>query len=186
MDEMPARIYALVEPLLMPTPTPRHSTQTDPTVSDVPSLMPADEKKGAPGPGYVLADVLDADDPADRDATAIHLGSAKTRIDASNSHGPTDESVTGVDASDGGMANPGGTVLETTIMQTTEKRLDLARSRLGFSVRSLAKELNMDLGLVKKIMAGKVKVPANRAIRVEAKLQQWEAEITREEPRAST
>ena len=42
-------------------------------------------------------------------------------------------------------------------------------------VEHMARELNMHANILNEVLSGQRKVPLSRAIRVEAKLQQWES-----------
>jgi predicted DNA-binding protein len=62
--------------------------------------------------------------------------------------------------------------------QRISGRLRRARIHHGWSTDELGAALNMDVALVEDIESGRCEVPHSRGIRVEAKLQQWEAEMT--------
>ena len=63
--------------------------------------------------------------------------------------------------------------------QRISSRLRRARLHKGWDIETLSAELNMKRELLEDIENGRCDVPRSRGIRVEAKLQQWEAEMNR-------
>ena len=57
-------------------------------------------------------------------------------------------------------------------------RLNRARLSLGLSIAQVGQELNIDPVITRDVLENGRRVPASRAIRVEAKLQQWESRLT--------
>ena len=63
-----------------------------------------------------------------------------------------------------------------TESHTITRRLKRALERMTGGLDDMAQELNMKRSVLEEVLSEKRKVPLSRAIRVEAKLQQWEAE----------
>ena len=56
-------------------------------------------------------------------------------------------------------------------------RLKAAQEALGLGTEEIALALNLNPAQVADILDGTVRIPPSRALRMEAKLQQWEAKI---------
>ena len=67
---------------------------------------------------------------------------------------------------------------DITNEQRVGNRLKRVREAKGWAVEELANALNVSAELMVQIESGRRDVPHSRAIRVEAKLQQWETEIS--------
>ena len=109
-------------------------------------------------------DVLTADDSADENATTILAGETpknKRRENDIQSDRTEDSSSPATKKDD-----------------SIGARLNRARLSLGLSIAQVGQELNIDPVITRDVLENGRRVPASRAIRVEAKLQQWESRLT--------
>ena len=145
--------------------------------SRMPHATPARE----PPPSHTAADasshqssaspeLLPAGDPAGENADPILVASRAK--DSSRGH------LGGKSKKSAGQEKPIPEPAATNVLlpeQSIGRRLDVARRRLGYSIKKVSEELNLKNPLTQEILKGNRKVPPSRALRVEAKLQQWES-----------
>ena len=115
-------------------------------------------------------ELLQAGDPAGENADPI-LVAPPTKDSSRNRHGDKSEQPVGQQKPT--TETPARHILAPEL--SIGKRLDAARRRLGYSVKKVSEELNLKNPLTQEILKGNRKVPPSRALRVEAKLQQWES-----------
>ncbi|MEE2756651.1 MAG: ribbon-helix-helix protein, CopG family [Myxococcota bacterium] len=157
MDDFKSEIIELIQSIPQQLKDEKLSTVLDAT----PSTLTADDE--AP-------QVLSATDVSDQYATVIEA--------------PTDERTTSALPDDRQESPSKKRHVKAKAKPADDAiggRLNRARLSLGLSITEVGEALNIDETITREILENGRRVPASRAIRVEAKLQQWESRLTAQE-----
>ena len=106
-----------------------------------------------------------------------HKPKPKRQTPASQRRNSEDHSATAVQAIPRQSLTGSDENEATTNTDERVVRLKAAQAALGLSTEEIALALNLSPEQVTDILDGTVRIPPSRALRMEAKLQQWEAKI---------
>jgi hypothetical protein len=170
LHRLPDQLRILIETVSPPLVTPQPVTSN---AHETPVREPAGsqskDKKVSQGSSQETH-ILPADDPAGQNAAAI-LMAKTTNVSKGIDSKVTIQIPAGESGDIVGSAEGNQPIQELSM----GLRLDAARIRLGYSIEKVSEELNLKLALTREILKANRDVPPSRAIRVEAKLQQWES-----------